>query len=422
MATLLLLSFYYFFESNLFATLRISYTFVLILMTGFYLFIFPEQWINHLALIAIPGLLIAMIYPRWAIRLRFNVLYLILAIIFVFSAETWLRENKPFEIGRWGEYPALQKDDRTVYSLIPDKTTHLRYNNYDYVLKTNSLGFNSPEINLKQQKDTNTFRIFVVGDAFSMPEGVEYKKSYPRLLEDKLKKSHPNKSIQVINGGVTGYGPTEMLLQMQTYIDTINPDLIINQIFVNEFAEINYSSKSRLRNIGFRDYSLKEKLFWYSQLSEHIKKNLRDILHQPDLNHYENKSLLFFYNKDSRYYNDTIIDKMDHYLESIKTISRESNSTLLIMYVPGEIEVSKPDHIDYYPHHLNIQDTTKYDLSRPNEIIRRLCRRNDIRLFDTEKILSEHPDQPVYYPRSWHWNAEGHKLIARELTKRINND
>jgi hypothetical protein len=62
--------------------------------------------------------------------------------------EFFLWKHKPLEAGRWGEFPALQVDSETVYSLIPNKTTRLRYNNYDYLVKTNSLGFASPEIDL----------------------------------------------------------------------------------------------------------------------------------------------------------------------------------------------------------------------------------------------------------------------------------
>ena len=126
-----------------------------------------------------------------------------------------------------------------------------------------------------------------------------------------------------------------------------------------------------------------------------------------------------FYEKNSGCYHDTIVSKMEDYLENIKKISRKHDSRLLVMYVPGQIEVSKPQHIDYYPHHIDIRDTSQYDLDKPNQIIQQLCRNNDIALFDTEQTLINHPVQPVYYPGSWHWNREGHKVIAMELAKRI---
>src|SRR6185312_15432551 len=54
--------------------------------------------------------------------------------------EIYLRKNSPIEVGEWGERPALQMDSTTIFSLIPNKTTHLKYNNYDYHVKTNSMG------------------------------------------------------------------------------------------------------------------------------------------------------------------------------------------------------------------------------------------------------------------------------------------
>jgi len=418
--SVLLLAIYYIFESDLLSRFRISYVLILMLMILFFLFILPDQWMQVLSLVAIPGLIIAIFYRKMAVNQLFNISYGILIILLVYFFETQLREKKPIEVGRWGEYPALQQDNRTVYSLIPNKTTHLKYNNYDYILKTNSMGFHSPEIDLSQKKDTNVFRIFIVGDAFSMPEGVAYDSSYPRLLEQNLNNRFVNKSFQVVNGGVTGYGPNEMLLQLKAYTDTIKPDLIINQIFVNEFAEINLDRTKRLRDIGFKEYPWAVEKFWYSQLSIHTLNTIKNWLDKPNPSHSENQSLLFFYEKESSLYSDSIISKMDNYFENVKEISRQTNSDLMVMYVPGQIEVSKPDHIDHFPHHINIKDTSAYDLNRPDNIIQDLCKKHNIKLFDTEEVLSKHPNQPVYFPKSWHWNNEGHKVIANELSKRIN--
>ena len=164
--------------------------------------------------------------------------------------ENYLRKNRPVEVLKWGEYPALQMDSETVYSLIPNKTTHLKYNNYNYYVKTNSMGFTSPEIKLST-KSENEKRILIVGDAFSMPEGLDYVNSFPFLLKQKLRKEYPNFIINVIDAGVTGYGPNEEYAQLNKYIKTINPDIVINQFFVNEYDDINILQLERRTGIGF---------------------------------------------------------------------------------------------------------------------------------------------------------------------------
>ena len=144
----------------------------------------------------------------------------ILVFILFIASEFWLVSNHPLEVNRWGEYPALQKDSLTVYSLIPNKETHLKYNNYDYYVKTNSLGYIGQEADLSEKKATE-IRILIIGDAFTMPEGMEFDKAYPELLQANLSEKNPTNEIRVFNCGVTGYGPNEMFAQLRKYIDTL---------------------------------------------------------------------------------------------------------------------------------------------------------------------------------------------------------
>jgi len=111
-------------------------------------------------------------------------------------------------------------------------------------------------------KAQNEKRILVVGDAFSMPEGLDYTNSYPYLLEQQLRKKFTNLQINVINAGVTGYSPNEECAQLKKYINVIKPDIVINEFFVNEFDDINVSKGARQTNIGFFvDRSLLKQVF-----------------------------------------------------------------------------------------------------------------------------------------------------------------
>jgi lysophospholipase L1-like esterase len=221
--------------------------------------------------------------------------------------------NHPVEVNRWGELPALQKDKMTVYSLIPDKKTHLRYNNYDYYVNTNSFGFNGPEI-FSGSKDSSELRVFITGDAFTMPEGMEYEKAYPWLLQIALSERFPDKKVLVFNGGVTGYGPNEMYASLLKYIDTLNPDIVINQIFINEFEEINLTEEQRLASIGLRDFSLRERLFSGNQIPQQLKTGFHKLMKDESFRRYRyNKSLIQFYDLNSNYYQDDNISLLGNY-------------------------------------------------------------------------------------------------------------
>jgi hypothetical protein len=89
------------------------------------------------------------------------------------------------------------------------------------------------------------------------------------------------------------------------------------------------------------------------------------------------------------------------------------------MFVPGQIAVSDPEYISYLPSDVNLSDTTKFSMDRPNQIVEKMCSSKNISFTDVTEILKNHDHQPVYFTESWHWNEEGHRLVAGILSDTI---
>lgn len=383
-------------------------------------FILTRNWFNVFwifIIIQLIGVLGAsLLTQKLLLRVVFSFSF-VLFLIVVF--ENWLAINHPVEVNRWGELPALQKDTLTVYSLKPDKETHLKYNNYDYIVKTNSLGFNGPEVMLSK-KDTDEIRVFIIGDAFTMPEGMEYQEAYPELLQAQLSENYPHRKIRVFNGGVTGYGPNEMYGQLKKHIDTLKPDIFINQLFINEFQEINLDAKARLHSLSFTKLPLREEWFSGSQIPRQASLKLHKLLHDKIYNDYTYyKSLAYYYDKHSDLYSSKTINKLRNYLQKIKALCEKNNCKLVMLYAPGQLEISTPVDIEYYPSHFFEGGTTKYDLGLPKNKLRDLCSEEQITFLDPSLALKSNPKQPTYFRESWHWNLEGHKVIATFLNQEI---
>lgn len=346
---------------------------------------------------------------------------LALTLALTFSADYYLKTNSPIEINRWGEYPALQKDELTFYSLIPNKTSELKYNNYHYTLKTNSLGFTSPEYDLSE-KDSTTKRFFLCGDAFTMPEGVNYEKSYAALLENRLSSAYPGNTIQLFNAGVTGYGPNEVALQLRKYLGEIRPDLVIFQFFVNEYEEIHLSREERLHDIGFRDkISIRDKWFSASQWPAHYTLRMQKWLGIPDEKYRYIKSMAYLYEKEAALYHEASVNLMNNKLREISDLCALYDARLVLMYVPSQLEVSAPDQIAYYPYHIDLADSEIYSFDLPRSLTKHLCEKNNIFFTDITKSLKQNITQPVYFRESWHWNEEGHKVASDFLYELIKN-
>ena len=92
-----------------------------------------------------------------------------------------------------------------------------------------------------------------------------------------------------------------------------------------------------------------------------------------------------------------------------------------MLYSPGQLEVSAPKDIDYYPGNIDFGDSTKYDMGLPRNILNKLCNEIKIPFCDPVKMLKNNPEQPVYFKESWHWNREGHSAISSYLKDVIVN-
>ncbi len=405
------------FDTSLF----ISRFFDTVLFISAVLFLITENWFStYWCLILIASIFLFTTYKFRHIASVGITLVLLLGGIYV--TENYLRKNAPVQVLKWGEFPALQMDSETIFSLKPNKTTHLKYNNYDYSVKTNSMGFSSEEINLSEKAD-NEKRILIIGDAFSMPEGLDYNSSYPYLLEQQLREKYPNFKINVVNGGVTGYGPNEEYAQLKKYITIIKPDIVINQFFVNEYDDINILQEARRKGIGFFvDKSLRSRYFGNDQIPLQLDDFAQKKLGIINKSESYFKTLLYFYKKNASFYDDTVIAKISKYFDEMKSLCSVNNAKYIVMYVPGQIEVSKPKDIFYYPYFEKLEDTSIYDFSRPQSITENLCAEKNINYINTTSYLKGYDLQPVYFKESWHWNKAGHKSIADYLSKYIMTD
>jgi peptidoglycan/LPS O-acetylase OafA/YrhL len=335
------------------------------------------------------------------------------AAVLVLGLEFLLMQFVPLEAGRWGEYPALQIHPTRVYSLKPNQVTHLKYNNYDYILKTNSLGLPGPEIQ-PIEKPPGLFRILIIGDAFTMPEGMEYDKAYPALLQQKF---DPQR-VQVINAGVTGYGPVEELPQLFELLPMLQPDLVVYEFFINEFEEVQIDPVDRLKGIGLitEGASRHRRLFSTSQINAHLsraRERASETLRNKPGGWRYGKSLLQFYETGRRQmYGPENLALLGRYLAEMKSACQRHGAELVIYFVPGAVAVSKPEHIDYFPWGVDLSDRSIYELDRPLNALRGLAAEIGLPVVDLTSHLKSNTVQPVYFPGSWHWNPEGHRVVA----------
>lgn len=102
-------------------------------------------------------------------------------------------------------------------------------------IRTNSLGLRSPEVTLAKPPDT--FRILVLGDSVTFGWSLRGEDTYASQLASLLATLRPNQRVEVINAGVSGYGTWQELRWLQQTGLTLEPDVIIVQVHLNDAAD-----------------------------------------------------------------------------------------------------------------------------------------------------------------------------------------
>ncbi len=107
------------------------------------------------------------------------------------------------------------------------------YVSRDGLNKHNSLGYRGDEIEMPKPK--GRFRIVALGGSSTYTIKVgDYKKTFTALLEKQLTEKYGYENIEVINAGVGGYNSWESLINLQTRLLDLEPDMVIVYHGVND--------------------------------------------------------------------------------------------------------------------------------------------------------------------------------------------
>jgi len=107
------------------------------------------------------------------------------------------------------------------YELIPNMST--LYKKVPFL--TNGDGMRDQSYTLR--KPERTFRVAVVGDSLTLPDGVAIEDAYHSLLEERFNGLQNGMHYEFLNFGVGGYDPRDYLIVMQKKVMKYDPDLIL---------------------------------------------------------------------------------------------------------------------------------------------------------------------------------------------------
>ena len=159
-------------------------------------------------------------------------------------------------------------DSELIFALKPNATHEYRHipanGGHSVFYHINSLGFRGPEFELNDPRR----KVLVYGDSFIHAEFSELQDTFTEQLRADLEQRY-RVQFNVINAGVAGYGPDQILLKMSRDLEILKPDLLIVSLFSpNDFGDL-------IRNRLFRLSASGELVPNTFVISEEVQRSIR---------------------------------------------------------------------------------------------------------------------------------------------------
>lgn len=140
------------------------------------------------------------------------------------------------------------KDANYENGYLPNSNQVQETSEFIFKVKYNSLGLRGklPNIN----KDTNEYRITIIGDSFVEGYGANADSTFPFLLFKQLNRYKQN--ITVINGGVCGSNPSYEIQLYNNKLAKYKSDLVILEL--NNGDILDYSVSEKQGNMPLKEY------------------------------------------------------------------------------------------------------------------------------------------------------------------------
>jgi len=351
-------------------------------------------------------------------------------------------------------FGVFEFDSNYLYKLIPN--TERAYQHQDINggenirYHINSQGFRGQELSDSGSQQ----RIVVYGDSFIQAEFSARENTFSEQLERQLEQQF-SEGFEVINAGVAGYGPDQILRKMKEQLPWLKPDLVIVAIFAgNDYGDLLRNKMYRLDQRGeLQDntFTLSDEIFRRLELTRSepiLKKMLRPLLRrekavasdittqtghqrvetylQRNLNEHEQ----YIVNNDnvvrelaSDPYNadvsltpdsDSAIYKlklMDHIIGNIKTVTDQYSVPLVMLLIPHPMDVLNGRHDS------GIVDANKYPQYVPSRLtdeLERIVDRHGIRYVNLFDLFNHANAEALYFKGGDdHWNDRGQQMAAK---------
>ena len=229
-------------------------------------------------------------------------------------------------------------------------------------------------------------RILVLGDSFTFGEGVSDDETYSAVLETSLP------GVEVLNGGVHGYGHDQMLLALEDLGPKVHPDLVLLG-FVSEDMERNL--------LEFRDFAKPRfALSGGSLVLQNVPVPSPEEVERRGLFRSRFLDLLLMLRDRYETRSGAKEEKMTaltyRIIEEIARVSRGLGARPVFAYLPVFGEIDKPDN----------------SMTKRERAFFSFCRSQGIQSMYLQRFFLEKIKAGTHFKTFGHWSAAEHETAA----------
>lgn len=260
----------------------------------------------------------------------------------------------------------------------------------------------------------NTYRILILGDSQAFGVGVNDQETFAYQLEELLTIHFKDMDMQVINGGVPGYGTGEELAFLKTRGPILKPDLVILQFLsVNDFeenrshaAEWAAVKDGRLTASQTAGWHYYPETWWQKVQGWYKSKSHLARLVSARLGYLLMRWGVLVSQEDiwGENFSEADAELTMEYLVAIAEESNNLNADCLFLYTTGQAHVI----------------SNKLATPRSARFMEEVALRAGVKSLNSLDYLRGRPDKfDLFYPKDGHWTAAGHRAIAEMLYEEI---
>jgi hypothetical protein len=323
-------------------------------------------------------------------------------------------------------YARIQPDPVVHHRLWPG-TTRLQSEDFAALLHVNRLGLRGKEPDSPKRR--GTCRLIMLGDSFTMGEGVSDDQAFPALLETSLAARMPV-GVEVINAGVDSYSPVLSYLDLRENLLRLEPDAVVLNLDLSDLLQEQYYRSlatfgpgreivavpnPRLRGhiTDWIDDWIKTNLYFVRFAYIETRRRLDPEEGMEAVIQRRNGDLLAYtLAGDSVDRSQQWGDLFDS-VGRMHRLCREKGIAFFLALYPWGHQVNdrewRPGRFYWMP-----DDAVTSD--RVFETIHRECVDRGIPLIDTVPAFrSYHGEKPLYFRHDMHFTPEGHRVMSNAL-------